>query len=93
MKRSKPFTKQSPLDIKNNIYNSVQDAVKGLSLDKRFKYNTFYQELVYSEKVTVVCSGCEGGGCYECGYSGKDRRCYPQSIILNGIPIKIIAKK
>ena len=100
----KPFTKKSyrnnVLHIVRHSFDSIEEAVNELHLDRRFKYDLYGNELVYSIRVTVPCSGCnewsEGkgenidyGGCSECGYTGKVRNYYPQPIHPNGKAIKI----
>ena len=64
-------------------YNTIEEAVKDLKLDRRRKYGTHLGELIYSIKYTAPCSGCScdcsdgygcnhgNAGCQECGYKGK----------------------
>ena len=70
------------------VYESVEEAVKELNLDKRHKWYNFYGEVVYNYKYSHPCSGCtennemttvpkRGLGCDECGYSGRRRSVVP----------------
>lgn len=68
------------------VFNSVEEAVKTLKLDRRRKWGEYSGLLCTNAWVTVSCSGCseydEGYfrgamGCSECGYTGKRRNLYP----------------
>lgn len=64
-------------------YLSIEDAEKiaGKRLDRRRKYFIWMGDVCFNEKYTGACSGCSddseyaiasiGGGCFECGYTGK----------------------
>ena len=72
-----------------NIFPSVEEAVKALKLDRRHKWFEFMGELVYPYNYSAPCSGCScdcsdghgcnhgNSGCHECGYSGKRRSSVP----------------
>lgn len=51
-------------------------------LDRRRKYSLYCGYVVYTEWVTVPCSGCDGDKCFECGYQGKVRTPFPQPILI-----------
>lgn len=66
------------------IFDSVEQAVSELKLDRRRKWEEFCGELVYPHWYSYPCSGCtevgeyktppeRGSGCHECGYTGKRR--------------------
>lgn len=69
----------------SNVFESVEDAVKTLKLDRRRKWFEWSGELVYNHAYTAPCSGCScdcsdgypcshgNSGCHECGYTGKRR--------------------
>ena len=70
------------------VFDSVDDAVNILKLDRRHKWEEFCGELVYPYKYSHACSGCteqkemqqspkKGGGCDECGYTGRKRDVVP----------------
>jgi hypothetical protein len=75
----------------NTIFDSVDDAVKQLKLDKRHKWFEFMGEVVYHHSYTHICSGCDGGGCQECGYHGKSRTGCPIPALHpnTGNPVKV----
>lgn len=52
-------------------FNSVDEAIKLLKLDRRRKWFEFQGEVVHHHSYTITCTGCDGGGCHECGYHGK----------------------
>ena len=67
---------QIPTDANNvlpAVFSSVAEAVKLLRLDRRHKWFEWRGELVYDMKYTAPnsCTGCDGGGCQECGGCGK----------------------
>ena len=70
-------------------FNTIEQAISELRLDRRRKWFEWSGKIVRNEKVTLECSGCDGGGCSECGYSGKRVRCFPVYAIANGIPVLI----
>lgn len=85
-----------------NEFESVEQAVKELKLDRRTKYFEFLGNLVFNVKHTSPCSGCScdcsdgygcnhgNAGCRECGYTGKRRGVYPMPIFHpNGNIVKI----
>lgn len=55
----------------------VAERIAGKRLDRRKNYAVFrtsnVAEVRVATKWTRACTGCEGGGCHECGYSGKVR--------------------
>ena len=68
------------------VFDTVEQAVKELKLDRRRRWHEFAGEVVRAEWYTHPCSGCshydEGNfkysnGCDECGYTGKHRGVYP----------------
>lgn len=76
----------------NKTFDTVEDAVKELNLDKRVKYFEWTGYLCYSAKYTHPCSGCScdcsdgygcnhgNSGCRECGYTGKRRGSVPVAV-------------
>jgi len=73
------------------VFSSVDEAVKLLKLDKRHKWWEFSGEVIRDGKYTTYCTGCDGGGCHECGYCGKRISYYPVPAIhpLTGNPVKL----
>lgn len=75
----------------NYITKQQAEKVSGMKLDGRKKYFINDGEVCISEKFTGGCSGCLsdddysdstiGGGCFECGYTGKRVQSY-------SIPVK-----
>lgn len=59
------------------IKYTKEEAIKKFKLDRRHKWFVFYGNLCYSQRFTMPCSGCDGGGCSECGYTGKRRSACP----------------
>lgn len=55
------------------VFDSAQHAVSILKLDRRHKWYVLDDKLVYDYRYTAPnsCTGCDGGGCHECGYTGK----------------------
>ena len=47
------------------------ESIAGITLDKRKNYCIIKGKVCEAISYTHVCSGCEGGGCHECGYQGK----------------------
>jgi hypothetical protein len=71
-------------------FDTVEEALKALKLDKRHKWEEFCGELTYPLWFTAPCSGCDGCGCDECGYQGKRRRVVPiPAFMPNGETVKI----
>ena len=78
----------------NNIFNSVEEAIKILRLDRRRKYFEWCDNLIYNQWYTAPCSGCScdcsdgygcshgNAGCQECGYTGKRRDIYPMPVFM-----------
>ena len=54
-----------------DIFDSVEQAVIMLKLDGRHKWEVWDGELTYPFKYKQICTGCNGGGCSECGYHGN----------------------
>jgi len=79
--------------IENIItFSSVEDAVKTLKLDRRHKWFEWNGYLVYSMKYCAPnsCTGCNGGGCHECGGCGKRTTYVPiRATLLDGSNVKI----
>lgn len=70
------------------VFQSVDEAVKALKLDRRHKWQEFGGELVHPHWYSHACSGCtevgeyeaspeRGSGCHECGYTGRRRDVVP----------------
>lgn len=70
------------------VFDTVEQAVEILKLDRRHKWEEFCGELVYPYKYSYACSGCtkqqemqespkKGCGCDECGYTGRRRDVVP----------------
>lgn len=76
--------------IKCRSKNQIKPLVEKYNLDKRYKYSSFNGMLIIDGKTTRVCSGCEGCGCFECGYKGKRIDYFPIPIFK---PKKITSKK
>lgn len=55
------------------IFDSVEQAVSMLKLDRRHKWYEWEGKLIYDLRYVAPnsCTGCNGGGCHECGYTGK----------------------
>lgn len=53
---------------------AAAERIAGERLDRRCQYMIMHGELHSLTRWTQHCSGCgEGGGCSECGYTGKRR--------------------
>jgi hypothetical protein len=50
------------------------DEIAGRRLDRRKSYAIINGQVCSSVRWTQQCSGCDGGGCRECGHQGKVRR-------------------
>ena len=50
------------------------DALCGKRADRRKSWAIIEGEACTLVKWTDRCSGCDGGGCHECGYHGVTRR-------------------
>lgn len=88
-----PHTKLTPKNGLKNIFTSIEEAVSELHLDRRRKYIIYGNELIYAEKITLPCSGCDNReGCPECGYTGKRVDWYPQPVWIGKKIVKIIKK-
>lgn len=76
------------------VFESVDQAVKLLKLDKRHRWYEFQGEVIYDLKYTAPnsCTGCDGGGCHECGYTGKRVAYCPIPAIhpITGNTVKVI---
>lgn len=74
----------------------VAEKLAGKRLDRRRKYFIWDGDVCFAAKFTSICTGCasedpyvyeqKGGGCFECGYTGKRRDSVP-------IPVKMIKRK
>lgn len=73
------------------VFDNVDDAVKQLKLDRRHKWFEFMGEVVYHYSYTHTCTGCDGGGCHECGYHGKAKTGCPVPAMHpdTGNPVKV----
>ena len=65
------------LDNVPDTFGSVEDAIKALKLDRRRKWEEFMGSLCHPVSVSLSCTGCDGGGCHECGYRGKRKQYFP----------------
>ncbi len=61
----------------SHIFETAQEAIKTLKLDRRRKLEVWQGNLCYPYWYTIICTGCDGGGCHECGYHGKSRSVVP----------------
>lgn len=59
------------------VFKTSEEAIKTLKLDRRHKREVWLGTLCYPHRFTIVCTGCDGGGCHECGYHGKSRSVVP----------------
>ena len=50
---------------------TVVECIKEYKLDRRRKWFAWGGIVCRHESFTEPCSGCDGGGCHECGYTGK----------------------
>lgn len=55
----------------------VKEAVNKHKLDKRRRWFSWYGNIVYNSWISLQCSNCYGGGCFECGGKGKSRHPVP----------------
>ncbi len=87
------------------IFSSVEEAVRILKLDKRYRWEESDGELIRWHKYTSNCSGCScdcsdghgcnhgNSGCHECGYTGKRRNFVPiPAFMPNGSVVKVAHK-
>lgn len=77
------------------VFSSVEEAVRLLKLDKRRKWFEWRGDLVYDMKYTAPnsCTGCDGGGCRECGGTGKRVSHVPIPAFLpNGDIVKVVSQ-
>ena len=56
------------------VFDSVEQAVEILKLDKRHKWENWHGYVAYPTKSRACCNYCDGSGCYECNYKGFDLR-------------------
>jgi len=84
-------TKPELYTVLPTVFYSVDDAVKQLKLDRRHKWFEFMGEVVYHYSYTHTCTGCDGGGCHECGYHGKAKTGCPVPAMHpdTGNPVKV----
>jgi len=76
--------------MSNQIFKSVSEAISILKLDRRHKWEEFNGELVYPFWYSSPCSGCDGGGCRECGYKGNSRKVVPVPAFMeDGTTVKV----
>ncbi len=66
------------------MFNSLEEAILTLKLDRRRKYSLYGNQLVYSTWATMPCTGCScecsdgygcnhgNSGCEDCGYTKKE---------------------
>jgi hypothetical protein len=47
------------------------ETICGIKLDRRKKYLIMFEQVHEWSSWTQECSGCDGGGCFECGGCGK----------------------
>lgn len=52
------------------------DEIAGRRLDRRKNYCVIDGQVCSEIRWTSSCSGCDGGGCQECGYHGRVRNGY-----------------
>ena len=82
---------------------TLEYAIEKYKLDRRKKWFAYCGNVVYNFKYTQPCSGCSeqkeysanteiGGGCHECGYTGKRRSSCPVPAMDGDKPILIIDK-
>lgn len=73
---------------------TIAEAKLKFKFDKRRRWFVFAGNIVYNHQYTQVCSGCDGGGCYECGYQGKRISGCPVPFINpeTGNPLKVKGK-
>jgi len=86
--RTKDFNVQLPA-----VFYSVDEAIKTLKLDRRHKWFEWEGTVVYNQWYTVPngCTGCDGGGCQECGYTGKRKMCVPVPAFMpDGSIVKVV---
>ena len=73
-------------------FPTVAQAVVESKLDRRFKYTEFCGQLIRNYNYTALCTGCDGGGCLECGWHGKVRSSCPIPLFdIDGNAIEVIA--
>jgi hypothetical protein len=86
---------KKPEDSLPDTFSSVEEAIAILKLDRRHKWFVFMGELVYDMKYTAPnsCTGCDGGGCRECGGTGKRVNHVPIPAFSLNRPVKIIKKR
>ena len=87
--------------MSDTIFQSIDEAVSTLKLDRRRKYIQLNEGLFYSQKYSHPCSGCtetpemtnspeRGSGCHECGYNGRVRDAVPIPVFMSdGSSVKI----
>ena len=76
------------------VFDSVEQAVKMLKLDRRHKWEEWNGELSYPYKYSHTCTGCDGGGCHECGYHGNAITYVPVPVFMpDGSIVKVRSLK
>ena len=76
-----------------DVFSSVDEAVTMLKLDRRHKWFEWMGQMVYNFKYTAPnsCTGCDGGGCFECGGTGKRVSHVPVPAFMpNGSIVKVV---
>lgn len=82
---------------------TIKEVVKKYKLDRRRKWFAYCGNVVYNHNYTRPCSGCTesrentisdeiGGGCDECGYTGKRRDGCPVPAMIDGKLIETTSK-
>lgn len=78
------------MKTESKVFKSVDEAVSELKLDKRHKWEEFNGEVVHPHWYSSPCSGCDGGGCRECGYKGNSRKVVPvPALNVDGSIVKV----
>ena len=71
-------------EVCNGIVNHIEEDTTyeeaeymfDLKLDRRRNYMIIDGQLCQAVEYTDICTGCNGGGCVECGGHGKVRHGY-----------------
>lgn len=61
--------------------DEITKICNDFKIDKRTKPFMWNGELVRNVKVTLPCTGCCGGGCFECGGTGKRVNHFPDLLV------------
>ena len=95
--------KQQIIELKNKLllvelpdtFTSVEEAVRLLKLDRRHRWFEWKGSVVYTLWYTAPnsCTGCNGGGCQECGYTGKRRTPVPiPALMPDGSLVRVVSQ-